>query len=194
MAKAEKDWEKRCARPPKKMGRRSHLEADKNAIVAIVRDNGGFSGSKVKPWTFSDWIKQASAFKGNGTRALPGATFKKNLKEVFSRNLIPMHLIPAKLVQSKSREARLEHWYAMALSEAIDAATRPGSKSFSVSLSMVDDIHRRLCAEHLWKAKRLPETQRHEWLLAKWNNTSCVPIQSRKSTATPTAPRKPKPR
>ena len=191
MAKGEKAWEKR-ARHPKAMGRPSHREADRKAISEIVAANAGFSGPKFALWTLAEWIKKVGESKGEPA---PGrATIIKHLKEIFSRNRIPIHLIPAKMVQAMPREARLEHFYVLALAEAFITTTRPGSKSLSASFPMVDAIHRRLCDAHLWKKKRFPEAQRREWLVAKWNKTKCVPIQSRKpaATPTPTAPRNPK--
>lgn len=171
MAKAEKDWEKRG-----RMGRPSHYEANKNAIVKLVEVNAGVSDPEFGQWTLSKWVKEVGTYRGI-LNPRP-ATIKKTLKELFSRNLIPLHLMPAKLIQAMPREARLDYLLALAISKALFKATKTGITK--VSFSTINEIHQRLCEEHLWKMKRLPEAQRREWCEKKLKGVVQVPLESRK--------------
>lgn len=166
-AKAEREWEEK-QRNPKKIGRPDDYEKITNTIVEIVETNGGMSGPTLELWTEDKWITEVEKRMKKGDTS-GEVTIKKYLKNAFKlhttlRHLIPLHMIPARWVQDKPREERMERFFCLALLEAI----MMNKGSTRTLFSTVNDSHRRLCNKHLWKAKRLPEDQRIKWCQKKF--------------------------
>jgi len=181
MARAEKKWQK-LTRQPNPVGRPSQRDLDRGTISAIAKVNGGVSGAVGEVMTQAQWITAVGMFKGD---VVPGrATIQKHFKEYSQSVPFPLHLFPASLVQAKPLQYQLSHWYATAIGAALTAAS---GNAVSVPFSIVDALHRNLCAKHVKKTLRLTEPRRQAWIRDQWGRTTHVPLESRKPV---TGPRK----
>lgn len=124
----------------KKPGRHSEREAVIQAMKSLLLSA---EVTSVRKWSQELWANRIHKITNISHR-----TIHKHFKEILSRGLLPVHMIPASFVKTLPLEQQSSHWLAVAVGEAVERLSEPGSTTVSIPYQEIFERHQKLMARH----------------------------------------------